>query len=148
MQGLSFYNDNPRLVRSVYSAALIIALAFSTMWMLRFASVTTDENLYTDIDGKVTIIDVTEGGVSDRAGLRVGDVIVAVNGNPVKDRFDANNYLVTGAGGEALEYTIERDGTIMNIRVVTADYGLPIFYIALALTALGLIAVGSWVILK
>lgn len=148
MQGLPIYNNNPRLVRAVYTVALIVALAFSTLWMVRFASVTTDENLYTDIKGKVTIIDVVEGGVSDRAGLRVGDVIVAVNGNPVKDKFDANNYLVTGRGGEVLEYTIERDGETLDIRVVTADYGLPLFYIALAFTAIGFIAVGSWVILK
>ncbi len=148
MQGLPFFNSNPRLVRAVYTAALVAALALSTVWLVRFASVTTDENLYTDIEGKVTIIDVTEGGVSDRAGLRVGDVIVAVNGNPVEDKFDANNYLVTGRGGEVLEYTIERGDETLEIRVVTADYGIPLFYIALAFTALFHIALGSWVILK
>jgi serine phosphatase RsbU (regulator of sigma subunit) len=148
MQGWTIYNKRPQLVRAVYLAALVIAVAFSTIWMYRFASVTTDENLYTDIDGKVTIIEIVDGGVSDLAGLRLGDVIVAVNGTPVKDRYEANEYLVRGRGGEVLEYRIERDGKTLDIRVVTADYGLPIFYIALAVTALVFFSTGSYVLLK
>ena len=148
MTGLRFYNARPQIARTVFIAALLLALTVSAVWNYRFASVTTDENLYDDIDGKVTIVAVTEGGVSDRAGLEVGDVIVAINGNPVEDKFDANNYLVEGSGGETLEYTILRDGEEMTLSVVTADFGFPLFYIALALTAIAFLLSGSYVFLN
>jgi serine phosphatase RsbU (regulator of sigma subunit) len=116
--------------------------------MYRFASITTDENIYDDIDGKVIITQVTEGGVSDRAGLRVGDVITAVNGTQIEDRFEANDYLVRGRGGEVLEYTILRNGKQMVLHVTTADYGLPLYFIALTFTAVGFLLCGAWVFLR
>ncbi len=148
MTGFQLYNARPQLARIIFFAALLLVLTVSAVWNYRFASVTTDENLYDDIDGKVTIIAVTEGGVSDRAGLRVGDVIVAINGNPVENKFDANDYLVQGSGGETLEYTILRDGEEMTRSVVTADFGFPLFYIALALTALAFLLSGAYVFLN
>jgi len=148
MNGLPYFNTRPQIARFLYVAVLAITIIFGALWTVRFASITTDENIYDDIDGKVTIVQVTEGGVSDLAGLHVGDVITAVNGNPVEDRFDANDYLVQGHGGEVLEYTIEREGKEHLIRVTTADYGVPIFILALTVTGLVCLLCGAWVFLR
>lgn len=148
MNGLPYFNNRPKIARYLYVVVLALTISFGALWTVRFASITTDENIYDDIDGKVTIVQVTEGGVSDLAGLRVGDVITEVNGNPVKDRFDANDYLVHGHGGEVLEYTIDRDGRELLIRVTTADFGLPIFILALTLTGMVCLICGAWVFLR
>ncbi|MBN1449338.1 MAG: SpoIIE family protein phosphatase [Bacteroidetes bacterium] len=148
MTGLPFYTARPQLARMLYIAALLAVILLSSVWNFRFASVTTDENLYDNVDGKVVIVDITEGGVSDRAGLNVGDEIVAINGNPVHDKMEANEYLVEGSGGETLEYTILRDGEEMTLRVVTATFGFPLFYIALSLTGLVFLLTGSYVFLR
>lgn len=148
MTGLSFFNERPKWARALYLFSLLSALTFASVWIMRFASIVTDENWYTDIKDKVTIIEVQPGGVSDRAGLRVGDVITAINGNPVRDKFDANDYLLRSRGGEPLIYGIERDGKRMEITIYTAEYGLPLFYIALILTGLAFISIGTWVFLR
>ncbi|MCB2203275.1 SpoIIE family protein phosphatase [bacterium] len=148
MTGWSIYNNRPQLVRTVYIVVLMLVLALSSTWLVRFATITTDQNRYRDVDGKVVIKSIEEGGVSDRAGLKVGDAIVKINGNPVKGMVDANNYLVESSGGDVLEYTIERDGKILVKSIITADFGLPLYYIALVVTGLAFLLIGSWVILK
>jgi serine phosphatase RsbU (regulator of sigma subunit) len=146
--GLPFFNTHPHWARLLYLLCLTAAVAFAAIWIVRFASIVTDENWYTDIDGKVTIIDVLPGGVSDRAGLRKGDVITAINGVPVRDMFDANDYLQSSRGGEALVYTVERDGETLDLTIHTAVFGLPLFYLAHILIGLSFIAVGTWVFLR
>ena len=85
----------------------------------------------------MTIIEVLPGGVSDRAGLRVGDVITAINGTPVRDKFDANDYLIRSRGGERLDYSIIRGEETMTITLYPAVFGLPLFYLAHILISLG-----------
>lgn len=148
MSGLRFFNTRPPLARALYLAGLAIAIVFGSVWIIRFASIVTDENWYTDIDGKVTIIEVQEDGVSDRAGLRVGDVITAINGKPVKDKFDANDYLLRSRGGEPLVYSIVRENRNLDVTIYTAEYGLPLFYLAHILIGLAFMAIGTWVFLR
>ncbi len=148
MSGFRFFNTRPQLARALYLACLAIAIVFGSVWIIRFASIVTDENWYTDIDGKVTILEVQEGGVSDRAGLRVGDVITAINGKPVKDKFDANDYLLRSRGGEPLVYSIVRDDRNLDVTIYTAEYGLPLFYLAHILIGLAFMAVGTWVFIR
>ncbi|MDX9757742.1 MAG: SpoIIE family protein phosphatase [Bacteroidota bacterium] len=148
MNGFSFFHARPHAARVLYIACLLAALAFASIWIVRFASIVTDENWYTDIDGKVTIVEVHPGGVSDRAGLRPGDVIATINGKHVRDKYDANAYLLRSRGGEPLVYGIVRDGVRMEITIYTAVYGLPLFYLAHILTGLAFIGLGTWVFLR
>ena len=56
-----------------------------------------------------TVDDVASGTPADEAGLRAGDRIVAVDGQPVED-FDAVRDLVTALGGQTVDLRIVRDG--------------------------------------
>ncbi|MBE0645766.1 MAG: SpoIIE family protein phosphatase [Bacteroidetes bacterium] len=148
MTGLPFFNSNLQWTRAIYLFSLAAVLVFGSIWIVRFASIVTDENWYTDIDGKVTIIEVQPGGVSDRAGLRVGDVITAINGTPVHDKFDANDYLLRSRGGTPLVYSIIRGEQKLVVTLYPAVFGLPLFYLAHILIGIAFIGIGTWVFLR
>lgn len=62
-------------------------------------------------DGKVVVIAPTEGGPADRAGIRPGDVIIAVDGVSTEDlQPEEVNNLTNGEVGSEVTITIERFG--------------------------------------
>lgn len=62
-------------------------------------------------DGRVTVIAPVEGSPADRAGIRPGDRIVAIDGQPVRGRRpDALVKQMRGEVGTEVELTIRRDG--------------------------------------
>ncbi|MCH2448952.1 MAG: S41 family peptidase [Gracilimonas sp.] len=62
-------------------------------------------------DGQVVVIAPTEGGPADRAGIRAGDVIVAVDGVSTEDLQPGGvNTLTNGEVGSEVTVTIERFG--------------------------------------
>jgi len=78
------------------------------------------------------VIDVQPGGGAEKAGirptkrdaagrLRLGDVVVAVGANPVKESDDLSQWLEERAVGEAVEITILRDGKREKVKVVLQD---------------------------
>ncbi len=56
------------------------------------------------------ITQVESGSTADRAGLRSGDVVTAVNGRPVKDADDLRNAIGLVRAGEEIELEVLRDG--------------------------------------
>ncbi|MCZ7557798.1 MAG: SpoIIE family protein phosphatase [Bacteroidia bacterium] len=145
---MTHFDNRPALARFVFLASTVLVLAYSALWLYRYASIATDENLYDDINGRVTIISITPDGASDRAGLMVGDSIIAINGNPVGNKFEANRYLIEGSGGNVLRYTIVREGETRELPVVVAEFGLPLQYLAAILTALFLLALAAFVFVR
>lgn len=62
-------------------------------------------------DGQVVVIAPTEGGPAERAGIRAGDVIVAVDGVSTEDlQPEEVNTLTSGEVGSEVTITIERFG--------------------------------------
>jgi Do/DeqQ family serine protease len=70
---------------------------------------------------------VTKGGPADVAGLKPGDVVVAVNGHPVEHP-DALGYRLTTAGlGSTVKLTVTRDGAEheASLKLEQAPEGVP-----------------------
>ncbi|HEY3488646.1 MAG TPA: RIP metalloprotease RseP [Candidatus Deferrimicrobiaceae bacterium] len=64
-------------------------------------------------------ISVDPGGPAEKAGLRSGDLIVAVDNAPVSD-FDGVDSAVSKKGpGKPLALSVRRDGTLLSFSVVT-----------------------------
>lgn len=70
------------------------------------------------------VLGVSENGPADKAGLipansntgRGGDLVIAINGQPINDFSDLNSYLVyDSSAGQTIELTVLRDGEPVNL---------------------------------
>lgn len=64
------------------------------------------------------IADVASDSPAETAGLRKGDVVVAVNGTPIRSAAQLRNKVGLTPVGKTVPLTVERDGTSHTIRVV------------------------------
>ena len=72
------------------------------------------EGLRLERPGGVVISDVYEGGPADRAGIDAGDVIVAVDDQPVNDLRSLRYRIATGALGDSLDVEVLRKGELLS----------------------------------
>ena len=56
------------------------------------------------------VADLSSGGPASRAGLQVGDIIVAVNGNPVRSSSELTRQVARARAGDSLRMDLVRDG--------------------------------------
>jgi serine protease Do len=63
------------------------------------------------------VADISPGGPSQRAGLQIGDVVVAVNGVAVKSSSDLTRQVARVRAGENLRLDVIRDGKRRNVDV-------------------------------
>jgi sigma-B regulation protein RsbU (phosphoserine phosphatase) len=118
-------------IRISFLTGILIILVLSIYNLSIVGSQVSDENLYVNRDEGVIIIEISTGGVSEAAGLQVGDRLVMINGDSVRSSYHAQTYLDNAKAGESLVYTIERDGKIFDITVNLALLGLRIWYVAI-----------------
>lgn len=69
----------------------------------------------------VYIADVTAGSGADKAGLKVGDRIISINGNEVSQNADLTNVISDCEVGDVVTLTIARDGQILTVDVTLGD---------------------------
>jgi serine protease Do len=63
------------------------------------------------------VADLVPGGPSQRAGLRVGDIVVGINGQSVKSSSDLTRRVAQGRPGDALRLDVVRDGRRQVVEV-------------------------------
>ncbi len=63
------------------------------------------------------IVDVVDGSPADRAGLRVGDVVLSVDGAPVRSSSDLRAKIGVRRVGQELNLAIWRDGKRSSVKV-------------------------------
>lgn len=98
------------------------------------------KNVVESLDTKsLVIISVIPGEPADKAGLKPGDKIIAINGKPVKDINDFNNLTMGARDDVPSVFTIERDNILYNTEVHLYRYFHLVFYIFFALGFLFLI---------
>ena len=64
---------------------------------------------------------VVDGSPADRAGIRTGDVITAVNGQPVKSNSELRNTIGLLRVGDKVDIGLLRDGKPLRVTAVIAD---------------------------
>ncbi len=64
---------------------------------------------------------VAPGGPSDKGGIKDGDIIVAINGKPVRDGGELVNTVTATPVGTALNVTVSRNRQRENFKVVVGD---------------------------
>ncbi|MEE9614883.1 MAG: RIP metalloprotease RseP [Thermodesulfobacteriota bacterium] len=75
---------------------------------------------------------VTKGGPADRAGLKTGDVIAAVNGEPLKRAGQIQE--IVGTSGEERSFLVERDGEAFTVNIAPEfNEGAKLFLIGITI---------------
>jgi hypothetical protein len=74
-------------------------------------------------DAGYTVVDITKGGPSDIAGLKVGDTILAVNGKPATATplYEMRSELRNEAPGTVVKFTVKRGSETKDIPVTLRD---------------------------
>jgi S1-C subfamily serine protease len=67
------------------------------------------------------VTDVRPGGPADKAGIKRGDVITAVNNTPVNDPNSLRNSVAALAPGTTTTVTLLRNGSDQNVSVALAE---------------------------
>ena len=77
-------------------------------------------------DGKITIVQVYDGGPAAQAGIAVGDKIVAVGDVPVSaEEMDTAIDMIKGVSGTEVTISVERDGDVTEYTLERAYIEVP-----------------------
>jgi serine protease Do len=63
------------------------------------------------------VTDVTPGGPSDKGGVKVGDIILKLDGQPIKDNTDLTRHVALAHAGQVLHLDILREGRTLTVEV-------------------------------
>lgn len=69
------------------------------------------------------IVDVVKGSPAEQAGINQGDIVIKMNGYPIKSPGQLRNDVVLLSPGTKVDLTINRNGKIMNVSVVLGEFG-------------------------
>ena len=94
------------------------------------------------------VCDVTEGGASDRAGMKVGDLILRINGQGFKNVLEADSIMRQGQIGKSIAYDILRGNQSLRLNVTLAAFGIPISLLIMFLSGLLYMFTGTFLSLK
>ena len=95
-----------------------------------------------DVGPTARVIDVTQGGASDRAGMKIGDLIVRINGQRFTNSLDADRILAEGQVGKALVYDVLRGNKEIALHVTIAALGVPFSLLVSTVSGMLFIAMG------
>jgi serine protease Do len=73
------------------------------------------------LKGGVLVESVNPGGPAEKAGLKADDVIIAFNGQPVRDGDDLVNRVSTSPIGSQQNVTVDRGGKKLDLKVTIGD---------------------------
>jgi S1-C subfamily serine protease len=73
--------------------------------------------------GAVVVASVLPGGPAAQAGLRSGDLIVAIGGSAVQEPTQVIAAVERAGVGRPLSLTINRNGTVLKVEVVPGEMG-------------------------
>jgi sigma-B regulation protein RsbU (phosphoserine phosphatase) len=144
-----FSHLSARSIRILYTLIAIVVLGvclinFSVQMIERVVG--NDQCRWIDKDtSKVLITDIVRGGVSERAGIKDGDILLKINGKSFKTSIDAQ-LIINSISGNYATYLIERNGVQFNIRILILKF-IDLAFLSQFLLGLGFLFVGYVVVM-
>lgn len=137
-------NDAPRDSVSVrvYRASADVYVNFV------LPSVALRTGKFMDLPPSVIIISVLPGGASDRAGMRVGDIISRINGVGFTDAQDADATLRRGKSGTTTLYEGLRGDDPIVLHVMLARFGFSLSLLIFSLSGVAYMLFGTFLLYK
>ncbi|RMF64716.1 MAG: PDZ domain-containing protein, partial [Calditrichaeota bacterium] len=100
------------------------------------------------LPSSVYVMDVAEGGVSDLAGMKKGDLILRINGKTFSNAFEADAVLRSGQSGDTVAYDILRHGEHITLPVTLASFGIQFAFLVVFVTGLAYWGTGTFIALS
>ena len=97
------------------------------------------------IPGAAHVYDVIEGGASDRAGMKVGDLIIRINNRTFRTSTEADAVMRLGRAGGTTEYVVIRGTEERTLLVTLAAFGVQIPVVTLFLSGLLWMGTGAFI---
>lgn len=101
-----------------------------------------------DIPTTAYVIEVTPGGASDQAGIRVGDLIVSINGRRFEGIFEADKIMRQGRAGISINYEILRNNTTLNLNLTLSRVRFPLTLLMVFLCGMFYMGTGLFIGLR
>lgn len=96
----------------------------------------------------IEVTAVTPGGGSDRAGMKLGDLIFRINGQEFQNAQSADLILRRGQAGKALTYEILRKNRYLTLHVTLAEFGFPVALLVFCVAGMFMFGTGAFIALK
>ncbi len=106
------------------------------------------DSFYSILPYTAHVFDVIEGGASDRAGMKVGDLITKINGKSFSDVWEADGIMRSARAGKTIEYEIIRDNETVTLHVTLARFGFDTSVLIAFICGLIILSVGIFIALK
>ncbi|MEE8200037.1 MAG: PDZ domain-containing protein, partial [Candidatus Acidoferrales bacterium] len=121
----------PRPLLMVLAVLFAVAtILYSAIWMyyVRWESKAQSgiESPYSRLTRSMRVTRVPEGSAAERAGLRLADEIVAINGRPLDNLNPYYDAVYRGQPGDVVEMTVERPGVAAPIVLQTVLQPRPV----------------------
>ena len=138
-----------RIIMTAMAVVVMIIVGVNFMDVMVFKATSNDQcgwlNRPDDLPGAV-ITQVLPGGVTDRAGVRDGDILLKINGKPFHTPQQAMTIINPMSSGDTATYTLERAGTQFETKVVILKL-VNVTYLAYCLLGLSFLLVGYVVVM-
>jgi len=112
-------------LRTIYGLAALVslmAILSSVIWLTRLNIVHSDDCLWgieiRDGDSALVVMSLIDGGAADKAGVMVGDQVLAIDGIPIRPSLDqAQSVLNRASTDHPVSYIVQRGGRILDLRI-------------------------------
>jgi two-component system, NtrC family, sensor kinase len=151
---VSSRHETPDTARRPWASSIFAVVVAVTLIALGVANIVVRAQWHEVEDGVlwgaraegVTAVDVAPGSAADAAGLKPGDILLAVNGAAVQTPGDVIAFQHRGREGTELSYSLVRLGTRQALQVsLTAASRTTSMYFVLAAVGIFTLLVGAWV---
>lgn len=105
-------------------------------------------NSFKYLKSLAVIIHIDEGGVAEKSGMKMGDLIVRVDGKEFYDDQNLTKISISKKTGETINYEILRKNEYLNIKLELVRFGIKFVNIYGSFIALIIIFTGAFFIFK
>lgn len=104
--------------------------------VLRVQRETLTRGSFVTIPPAAHVVEVLPGGVSDRAGMKVGDLIVSINNQEFEDIFQADRIMRESRYDTHVDYVVIRGAQSLLLEIQLANFGFQVHVLASFLVGL------------
>ncbi len=123
MRFLNRFSDSTlRIIFLLIAVYSLLISVYTSVNLIFFDQITTDDCLWVNeyngikLDKGVFITEIIPGGVADKAGLKPGDILTAINGKSISNGVEAMNILNTYKD-EYIIYTVSRENQVITFEI-------------------------------